>query len=41
LFEDRVEGGFGLCCIENTRARIDVGFDRVAGDDGLAEGVDG
>ena len=41
LFEDRVEGGLGLCRVQNPRARIHIGFDRVAADDGLAEGMDG
>ena len=41
LLEHRVERGLGLRRIQDARARIDIGFDRVAADDGLAERVDG
>ena len=41
LLEHGLERGFGLRRIEYARAGIDIGFDRVAADDGLAKRVDG
>ena len=39
LLEDGVEGGLGVGRVQDARTRIDVGFDRIAADDRLAEGV--
>ena len=41
LLEHGFERGFGLRRIEDSRAGIDIGLDRVAADDGLAKRVDG